>query len=194
MAQTTAHTLSFTFALLALYPEVQEKMLKHIRSVIPDGRRPVGLVQQPFYTVLIASSGIWRHAQSDLYHGVRFGIITDFIVPLNLFLQYLQRNDSLVPPCACRDSIYVLTRNNIFHQASAITKFAPEDTSITVGNCYSDEQRRIPVPKGTKLTIDIAAVQRNRGRCFSNRICKNSHFRHQLNTGKSRTSSFRKGF
>jgi hypothetical protein len=34
-------TLSFTFALLALYPEVQEKLLKHIRSVIRDGRRPV---------------------------------------------------------------------------------------------------------------------------------------------------------
>src|SRR5262249_27147638 len=41
VAQTTAHTLSPTFALLALYPEVQEKMLKHIKSVIPGGRRPI---------------------------------------------------------------------------------------------------------------------------------------------------------
>jgi cytochrome P450 len=44
--QTTAHTLSFTFALLALYPEVQEKLLKHIKSVVPDGRRPVSPVQE----------------------------------------------------------------------------------------------------------------------------------------------------
>ncbi|XP_006461186.1 hypothetical protein AGABI2DRAFT_150975 [Agaricus bisporus var. bisporus H97] len=107
--ETTAHTLSFTFALLALYPEVQEKMLKHIRSVIPDGRRP---------------------AYEDMPN-------------LTYIMAIYNETIRLFPP------------------ASAITKFAPEDTSITVGNCYSDEQRRIPVPKGTKLTIDIAAVQRN---------------------------------
>ncbi|PPQ93732.1 hypothetical protein CVT25_013072 [Psilocybe cyanescens] len=38
--ETTAHTLCFTFALLALYPDEQEKLYQHIRSVIPEGRNP----------------------------------------------------------------------------------------------------------------------------------------------------------
>lgn len=38
--ETTAHTLSFTFGLLALYAEEQEKLYQHIKSVIPDGRIP----------------------------------------------------------------------------------------------------------------------------------------------------------
>lgn len=41
---TTAHTLAFTFVLLALYPEVQKKLLDHINSVIPEGQEPVRLL------------------------------------------------------------------------------------------------------------------------------------------------------
>lgn len=39
--QTSAHTLCFTFALLALYPEYQEALYRHIKTVIPDDRLPV---------------------------------------------------------------------------------------------------------------------------------------------------------
>ncbi|KAF8161203.1 cytochrome P450 [Crassisporium funariophilum] len=38
--ETTAHTLCFTFALLALYPDEQEKLFEHIKSVIPKDRDP----------------------------------------------------------------------------------------------------------------------------------------------------------
>jgi cytochrome P450 len=38
--ETTAHTLCFTFALLALYPEEQEILFQHIKSVLSDGRTP----------------------------------------------------------------------------------------------------------------------------------------------------------
>ncbi|EKM52723.1 uncharacterized protein PHACADRAFT_211944 [Phanerochaete carnosa HHB-10118-sp] len=38
--ETTAHTLCFTFGLLALYPEQQEKLYQHIKGVIPDDRLP----------------------------------------------------------------------------------------------------------------------------------------------------------
>ncbi|KDR75779.1 hypothetical protein GALMADRAFT_248468 [Galerina marginata CBS 339.88] len=38
--ETTAHTLCFTFALLAFHPDEQEKLLQHIKSVLPDGRIP----------------------------------------------------------------------------------------------------------------------------------------------------------
>ncbi|PPQ79631.1 hypothetical protein CVT25_003216 [Psilocybe cyanescens] len=37
---STGHTLAFTFALLALYPDEQEKLLEQIRSVIPEGHDP----------------------------------------------------------------------------------------------------------------------------------------------------------
>ncbi|KAF8823725.1 hypothetical protein HHX47_DHR9000191 [Lentinula edodes] len=39
--ETTAHTLCFTFALLALYPDQQEILYQHIKSVLADGRLPV---------------------------------------------------------------------------------------------------------------------------------------------------------
>ncbi|KAF9803586.1 hypothetical protein IEO21_09638 [Rhodonia placenta] len=38
--QTTAHTLAFTFILLALYQDQQEIMYQQIKSVIPDDRLP----------------------------------------------------------------------------------------------------------------------------------------------------------
>ncbi|KAF9054629.1 cytochrome P450 [Panaeolus papilionaceus] len=38
--ETTAHTLAFTFGLLALYPDEQEKLYHHIKSVLPDNREP----------------------------------------------------------------------------------------------------------------------------------------------------------
>ncbi|EMD35530.1 hypothetical protein CERSUDRAFT_116271 [Gelatoporia subvermispora B] len=38
--ETTAHTLAYTFIMLALYPEEQKKLFNHIKSVIGDGRIP----------------------------------------------------------------------------------------------------------------------------------------------------------
>ncbi|KAJ3511705.1 hypothetical protein NMY22_g15567 [Coprinellus aureogranulatus] len=38
--QTTAHALAFTLGLLALYPDEQEKLYKHIISVVPPGKTP----------------------------------------------------------------------------------------------------------------------------------------------------------
>lgn len=39
--KTTAHTLAFAFALLALYPEEQDALYKHIKNVVPGDRLPV---------------------------------------------------------------------------------------------------------------------------------------------------------
>ncbi|KIJ61829.1 hypothetical protein HYDPIDRAFT_176809 [Hydnomerulius pinastri MD-312] len=38
--ETTAHSLCFALAMLALYPEEQENLYQHIKSVLPDGRIP----------------------------------------------------------------------------------------------------------------------------------------------------------
>ncbi|EKM52718.1 uncharacterized protein PHACADRAFT_211938 [Phanerochaete carnosa HHB-10118-sp] len=43
--ETTAHTLAFTFGLLSLHPDYQEKLYKHIKSIIPDGRPPMSLLR-----------------------------------------------------------------------------------------------------------------------------------------------------
>ena len=40
--QTTAHTLAFTFIMLALYQDEQEILYQHIQSVVPEDRTPVG--------------------------------------------------------------------------------------------------------------------------------------------------------
>ncbi|KAI0763128.1 cytochrome P450 [Irpex lacteus] len=38
--ETTAHTLAFTFILLALYPEEQDRLYKHCKSILGDGDIP----------------------------------------------------------------------------------------------------------------------------------------------------------
>ncbi|PPQ66862.1 hypothetical protein CVT24_008570 [Panaeolus cyanescens] len=38
--QTTSHTMAFALGLLALYPDEQEKLLQHTKSVLSDGRAP----------------------------------------------------------------------------------------------------------------------------------------------------------
>jgi hypothetical protein len=36
LLQTTAHTLCFAFALLALYPDEQERLYQHIKGIMAD--------------------------------------------------------------------------------------------------------------------------------------------------------------
>ncbi|KAJ3892405.1 cytochrome P450, partial [Lentinula edodes] len=50
---TTAHTLCFTFALLALYPDQQEILYQHIKSVLADGRLPT-YEEMPLFTQSMA--------------------------------------------------------------------------------------------------------------------------------------------
>ncbi|KAK0239242.1 cytochrome P450 [Armillaria nabsnona] len=47
------HTLAFTFALLALYPDQQEILYRHIKTVIPDGRNPT-YEEMPLFTHSVA--------------------------------------------------------------------------------------------------------------------------------------------
>ncbi|KAF9481511.1 cytochrome P450 [Pholiota conissans] len=47
--ETTAHTLCFTFAMLALHPDEQEKLYEHIKSVLVDGADPT-YEQMPLLT------------------------------------------------------------------------------------------------------------------------------------------------
>ncbi|KAK1218093.1 hypothetical protein PQX77_019252 [Marasmius sp. AFHP31] len=51
--ETTAHTLAYTFGLLAFYQEEQEILYQHIRSIIPDGRIPT-YEEMPLFTQSLA--------------------------------------------------------------------------------------------------------------------------------------------
>ena len=42
--QTTAHTLVFAFALLALYPDEQERLYQEVVKYLPGNELPVSLV------------------------------------------------------------------------------------------------------------------------------------------------------
>ena len=42
--QTTAHTLVFAFALLALYPDEQERLYQEVVKYLPGNKLPVSLV------------------------------------------------------------------------------------------------------------------------------------------------------
>jgi cytochrome P450 len=46
MLQTTAHSLCFTFALLALYPDEQERLYQQIKDIMADlNGMPVGSIR-----------------------------------------------------------------------------------------------------------------------------------------------------
>ena len=54
--QSTAHTLCFSFALLALYPGEQERLYQHIKEVMPSlNGMPVGYWNLDSFTGLTSS-------------------------------------------------------------------------------------------------------------------------------------------
>lgn len=52
--ETTGHTLALTLALLALYPDQQEILYRHVKSIVPDGRNPT-YDEMPLFTHSLAT-------------------------------------------------------------------------------------------------------------------------------------------
>ena len=69
--KTTAATLAFTFTLLALYPEEQNRLFEHIQTVLPNGRAPVSLILDTSYVVLNANADIRGSKQAFICLGVK---------------------------------------------------------------------------------------------------------------------------
>jgi len=59
--KSTAHTLGFAFGLLALYPEEQDTLYKHICTALPDGRSPVRSIYDVIYFGILTLR--WRPTQ-----------------------------------------------------------------------------------------------------------------------------------
>ncbi|KAF9529433.1 614/534 cytochrome P450 [Crepidotus variabilis] len=106
--ETTAHTLCMSFALLALYPEEQDKLLKQVKAIMPNGKLP------PYEDL-----SKFSYSMAILYETMR-----------------------LFPP----------TPN--------VPKMSVEDTTLTTRTA-NGEKLIVPVPKGTKISLNIAALHYN---------------------------------
>ncbi|KAJ3552189.1 hypothetical protein NM688_g4282 [Phlebia brevispora] len=106
--ETTAHTLCFTFGLLALYQDEQEKLFQHIKNIIPDGRVPVS--QDPVLLKLCTSSSRGPHP--------------DRHIPIWICSRILWP--------------YSTRRFDSFLQLSAVPKYAAEDTTLVTKNAAGD--------------------------------------------------------
>ncbi|KAK0202382.1 cytochrome P450 [Desarmillaria ectypa] len=68
--ETTAHTLAYTFTMLALCPDEQKKLYQHINSIIPDNRVTAIPKLSAEDTVLIATSATGDRATIPVPKGV----------------------------------------------------------------------------------------------------------------------------
>jgi hypothetical protein len=131
--------------MLALYPEEQEKLFEHIKSVIPDGQKPVR-TNPPI---------LQEACNADTNTDIR----TDALV--DIFFGRLLRNPPTVPAgqyisysracCIC-----VTCR-----QVTAVPKTPTEDTSLVTSNIRG-EKRTIPIPKDVDIVISIPGLHYNR--------------------------------
>jgi hypothetical protein len=74
VSQTTAHALSYALALLALYPEEQEKLYEHIKIVVPNGhslRYVYILLQSPDRNAVGICIVVRRHAEIGIHLTLR---------------------------------------------------------------------------------------------------------------------------
>ncbi|EAU86415.2 614/534 cytochrome P450 [Coprinopsis cinerea okayama7 len=103
--ETTAQTLCFAFALLALHPEEQEVVYQEIKSAIPDATSP------------------------------SYNAIPSLVRTMAVYNETLR----------------------MFSAIPIIPKVATEDTVLTAGNA-AGETKKIPVPKGTRVTFDVPGI------------------------------------
>jgi cytochrome P450 len=91
--QTTAHTLCFSFALLALYPDEQERLYQHIEGVMSSlNGMPVSSRNLNSFRANIAK-GLRRHEQLHAIISVIppvFFIIMRFLFPDRVFYETLR--------------------------------------------------------------------------------------------------------
>jgi cytochrome P450 len=138
--ETTAYSLASALALLSIYPDEQEELYKHIRSVVPDGRLPV-----------LTSPGQIFYAMLTNFHRP----IKMFRTLLELLLSSQRRCVSIHLYAEAKECIRMLLTIST-HQVSLVLKEASEDCVIPTNTGES-----LLVPKGTGLVPMIEAVHHN---------------------------------
>jgi cytochrome P450 len=157
--QTSAHTLAFAIALLALYPDEQEILFEHIRSVLSDGRIPVHFPGRGFLTMLeiiillICSTDVRGYSTVESCPGVSFPNLSIPESPIMMMMMYIyiyMQHTSV---------IYETLR--LFPIVPVIPKESATDTTIVVGN-EAGESVVVPILKGTRVDISVAGLHYNR--------------------------------
>jgi len=179
--QTTAHSLCFAFALLALYTEEQDKLYNHIKSIIPDGRIPVRCspshLPTNFFNVLFG-----RPMRKCPCSHIPWRKLPSACMMTWLWEENKPQGDvwstSHVPSGS---QVYwtstCCTTENPLYKVAHIPKIADKDTTLTVTNAQG-KTKVIPVPKGTDVAIVTPALHYNRelwlNLCWSNCQIKTS--------------------
>ena len=101
--KTTAHSLAFAFALLALYQDEQEKLYKHIKSVVKDGGLPVRIpffnkVHTSFDSFSCRNTDLRRLSCLDIRHSVSLFMVGMSRMILTGYLSVLYEPLRLFPP------------------------------------------------------------------------------------------------
>ncbi|OBZ67576.1 hypothetical protein A0H81_12405 [Grifola frondosa] len=129
--ETTAHTLAFTFALLALYPDEQEILYQHIKSVLPNGRRPnyedMGSLSYSMACVIFQGHFFQKFANTD-YSAFNNRVF----------------NETL----------------RMFPPVLGIPKSSAEDTTLVTSNA-AGEKLTVPVPQGTYILLHTPGLHYN---------------------------------
>jgi hypothetical protein len=160
--------LSYTFALLALYPDEQEKLFEHIKSVT-KGRPPVRSIWDFLHIVanfILDYLDLCGHASFNSIPGVRnYGsknnqplLITELSCS-SVIYEALRMFPPVRPPFPSSTDLKLMTI--LTEQGPGIPKIAAEDTSLVIGNIHG-EKKTVPVPKRTHITIDVAGLHYNR--------------------------------
>ncbi|KAI0027187.1 cytochrome P450 [Vararia minispora EC-137] len=108
--ETTAHTLCFCLAYLALYPHEQDRLYEEVKSVLP------GLDTPPAYEDMARLP----YALACFYETLR-----------------------------------------ILPAAPGVGKITTQDEAITISSTDGAERRTVPLPKGTYVAINMAAMHRH---------------------------------
>ncbi|KAG6813563.1 hypothetical protein H0H92_009955 [Tricholoma furcatifolium] len=141
--ETTAHTLCFTFAMLALYQDEQEILYQHIQSVLAAGK--------------LFSPELRKHALVHPVYGVRLiwqkSLHPDFA--LSVFYETLR----MFPPV---EFLLVASEFVIddFCQVTGIPKFSSEDTTLSTIDAAGNKVI-VAVPKDAEITIDVPGLHYN---------------------------------
>ena len=147
--QTTAHTLCFSFAMLALYPEEQEKLFGYIKSIIPDGQKPVRtnpLILQEASNA-DTDTDIWTDALTNIFFGCLLWNPPN--VPTGQYLSYP------------RGSLYMFNILSGHLPDPKNSCWGYNFTSFITTNIHS-EKCIIPIPKDTNITISVPGLYYNR--------------------------------
>ena len=161
--------LCFALGLLALYPEEQEILYQHIKSVLTDGRIPVCDAGRPIYAITHKMhpttfiTGLWGYASAYTVYGVKFSVFfywTFSLIQLSVLYETLRMFPPVSRTHAADVSVWCCRI-----QATGIPKKSAEDTFLTIKNAQG-ARTTIPVPAGTNISLSIPGLHYNRKTFF----------------------------